>query len=79
MPLIEEATTPGDIKKILANNPYNPIETVTDEDAEIVRWVSQLVFGRAIKLSACAVAAIITQAGYTRDGTDQILIALSGE
>ena len=58
MPLIEEATTPGDIKEILANNPYNPVEIVADEDAEIVRWVSQLVFGRAIKLSACAVAAI---------------------
>jgi len=79
MTLIEEATTPSDIKKILADNPYNPVEIVTDEDAEIVRWVSQLVFGRAIKLSACAVAAIITQAGYTRDGTDQIPIALSGE
>jgi hexokinase len=76
--LIDEAKTPGDIKKVLADN-EPPLEITEDEDAETVRWVSQLVSSRAIKFCACAVGAIITQAGYTQDGTDRIPVALAGE
>jgi hexokinase len=78
LPLIDEAKTPGDIKKVIAEY-QAPLEITKDEDAETVRWVSQLVSSRAIKLCACAVAALIMQAGYTRDGTDRIPVALDGE
>lgn len=78
LPLIDEAKVPGDIKKALTDSGL-PLETATDEDAEVIRWVSRVVIGRAIKLCACAVAALITQAGYTGDRTDKIAVALSGE
>ncbi|KIM81947.1 hypothetical protein PILCRDRAFT_88788 [Piloderma croceum F 1598] len=78
LPLIDEAKTPGNIKKVLTDN-EPPLEIATDEDAEIVRWVSQLVFSRAIKLCACAIGAIIMQAGYTRNRTERIPVALARE
>jgi len=78
LPLIDEAKTPSDIKKVIAEH-QAPLEITKDEDAETVRWVSQLVSSRAIKLSACAIGALILQAGYTRDGTDRIPVALDGE
>jgi hexokinase len=77
LPLINEAKTPGDIKQVIADYQV-PLEITKDEDAETVRWVSQLVSSRTIKLCASAVGALIIQAGY-RDGTDRIPVALDGE
>ncbi|KAF9473384.1 actin-like ATPase domain-containing protein [Pholiota conissans] len=78
LPLIDEAKTSEDVKKILADN--FSLNAVNDQETEIFRLVSQLVSGRAIKLCACAVAALITQAGYTTSGrTDRIVVALAGE
>lgn len=78
LPLIDETKTHDDLQKVLAENGLS-LEIVKAEDAEIIRWVSRLVSTRAISLCACAVAALITQVGYTADPEERIVVALAGE
>lgn len=78
LPLLDAANSPGEIRKVLADHGI-ALNIIRDEDAEIVRSVSQLVSNRAIRLCACAIAALVTQAGYARDRTDPIVVSFTGE
>lgn len=60
---IENAQALDDIKKVLVEKVDFEAGAISDQDAEIVRWVCRLVATRAAKLSGCAVAAVLVQTG----------------
>ena len=61
---IENAQTIGQVRDIIISELRLPEDSVTLADAWIVRWATELVGGRAAKLSGCAVAGILVQTGY---------------
>jgi hexokinase len=68
MSAIEEAGSVSDIKAVLVDRLGFEPESVTDEDAEIVRICCEVVATRAASLSACAVAAVLIQTGKAKLG-----------
>ncbi len=70
MSSIEEAESISEIKDVIASRLGFDRDTVTDEDAEIVRACCEMVATRAASLSACAVAAVLIQTGKAVLGGD---------
>lgn len=58
---VETAKTLEEVKAAIAAGFDMPVEKISDVDAWIVRWASEVVATRAAKLSGCAVAAILVQ------------------
>ncbi|KAL5508092.1 hypothetical protein ACEPAH_5710 [Sanghuangporus vaninii] len=60
---IEGAQSLEGIKDVLVDKVGFARELISDQDAEIVRWICKLVATRAARLSGCAVAAVLVQTG----------------
>ncbi|KAL5527545.1 hypothetical protein ACEPAG_6346 [Sanghuangporus baumii] len=60
---IEGAQSLQDVKDVLVDKVGFMRELISDQDAEIVRWICKLVATRAARLSGCAVAAVLIQTG----------------
>jgi len=66
---IEAAHSLDGVKQVLVDRLDFPFQAVSDQDAEIVKWVCIQVATRAAKLSACAIAAILVHCGYAQLGS----------
>lgn len=60
---IEGAQSLEGVKEVLVDKVGFTRDMVSDQDAEIVRWVCKIIASRAAKLSGCAVAAVLIQTG----------------
>lgn len=65
---IEAAQSLEGIKKVLVEGVGFEAGAISDQDAEIVRWVCKQVATRAAKLSGCAIAAVLVQTGHATLG-----------
>lgn len=68
MSLIETATSIQEIRTVLVEQLGFHPEMISDEDAEVARYVCEMVATRAAALSGCALAAVLTQTGRARIG-----------
>lgn len=84
MAIIEGAKSLQDVREVLIRDLGLESDVLSDQDAEIVRWVCEQVGTRAAKLCGCAVAALLIQGGYARPGVsssnkEKLLVAADGK
>lgn len=85
MAQIDACTSLEEVKQALLNVPGFEIETVTDNDASIVKWVCGQVGTRGAKLAGCSIAASLIHQGYARlggglsAGKDKLVVAAEGK
>lgn len=65
---IEGAPSLDVIKNVFVDKLGFDRSIVSDQDAEIARWVCKLVATRAARLSGCAVAAVLIETGQAKLG-----------
>lgn len=88
MSALEEPTLPNSdaasnrithLKSVIARDLGIESSLIQDADAILVARVSEIVGERGCRLSACAMAAVAVQAGFTKAGNqEKILFGLDG-
>jgi len=82
---IEDAENLDKVKKLIAEYLGYREDAVSDQDAEITRWVCTLVAARGGRLAACPIAAVLSHLGYATIGQktagsgDTLRIVADGE
>jgi hexokinase len=71
MAMIESANSIAEAKQSLIDHfEVDDLDTVSDEDAAIVKWICEQISTRAARLCSCAIAATLIQTGHARLGEE---------
>ena len=82
--MIEGAPSLKDVKQVLSTYFGFATDAVTDQDAEIVKFVCEQVGNRAAKLAGCGVAAVLILNGHAQlkggiSSKDKVVVAAEGQ